>query len=70
MRRIQKSDSEYTSLVEIRNPSEYSILAKELHPGEEVVCPNDSDMLVKKNTDGTISIIKKCYNTKCFSKQP
>ena len=57
---------EYKKYVEDIDETSYIIRADKMKTGQQVACSDDKDMLVEKNDDGTVTLIKSCYRKNCF----
>ena len=67
MKKITKESDRYDKIVTVYSAEKYEINKDELNPDECVVCPNDEDMLVSKDLDGQICLIKNSYSKNPFS---
>lgn len=65
---IDKNSSNYSQVVIDHGERDYAILTKNMPVGEIVVCPHDSDMTIKKESDGSVILNKKCFVKNCFSR--
>lgn len=65
---ITKDSPNYSQVVIDNGERDYAILAKNIPAGESVVCPHDPDMTIKKESDDSVILNKRCYKPNCFSK--
>lgn len=63
---ISADSEEHKEFVEEENDHSYIIRADKLQAGEKIACSDDSDMLMQKNEDGTVTLVKKCFSKNCF----
>ena len=68
MEKIDKSNPKYADIVDDYNKNEYDIDSNKMLPEQQIICPHDTDMLIQKNADGTVSVIKKSFSKNVFSK--
>jgi hypothetical protein len=63
LRFFKRTDIDYTEIVTFKesNTKEYDINCNKLKVGDKVVCPFDPDMIVTKNENDEIILVKQSY---------
>lgn len=65
---IRPDHPDYGLYVKVRDKKNYEIFAERIAPGERIVCPNDPDMTISKDADGSVIIGKRTLLTRPFSR--
>ncbi len=63
---IEADSEKHKNFVEDEDDNSYTIRADKLVPGEQIACSDDADMIMQKNDDGTVTLIKKSFTKNCF----
>jgi hypothetical protein len=69
LKRITPGNTKYKNFVEDYDERHYDIYSKYLDKGQEIVCPHDPDMLIKKTENGEVVAIKRSFLKSVFARQ-
>ena len=69
MKRITPDNPKYKNFVDDHDEKNYDIYSKYLDEGQEIVCPHDPDMLIRKDADGSIIAIKRSFIKSVFARE-